>query len=350
MLHYRVSVYNYLWQRFREHGWEYKVLADRVPADNKRPIRFELREVPFSFFRYRQIINEIKPDAVILFVQLKELILWPLIHWLKWRGIPVICWTKGANLDKPESKLRYYLFNYVHSLADAIILYSSNQSAHLSAKNNSKAVAANNTINFEEIPAVTETKDQIKAEFDLPFEKLILFAGTMGLNGERKKVEHLVEIFRDLDRSDLGVVIVGKGMPETVKQRINPKNTRYLGPLHDAEDRQISKLFKAADLFVVPGHIGLGLNQAFHWGLPVVTEMGNQPPEIHLLRSGRNGFMVPEDDTNQLREKIVYLLDNDSVRDEFSKRARDDVNREASIDGMFKGFLSAVEKASASRS
>src|SRR5437016_29673 len=108
VLHYRISVYNYLWQRFRDEGWNYKVLTDCVQPNNERPVRFELMEVPFDFQKYRRIIRETNPDVVILFIHLKEFILWPLIHWLKWQGIPVICWTKGANLDEPESTLRHH--------------------------------------------------------------------------------------------------------------------------------------------------------------------------------------------------------------------------------------------------
>lgn len=349
VLHYRVSVYNYLWRRFREDGWDYKVLADCLQSNNTRPVRFDLQEVAFGFRRYRQVVREIKPDVVILFVHLKEFVLWPLIHWLKWRRIPVVVWTKGANLDEPESRLRYQLFNYVHTLADAIILYSANEVERLKSRNRVKAVAANNTINFEEIPAVAESKDEIKKEFGLPFKKLVLFVGTMGLGGERKKVEHLIEIFREIEREDVGVAIVGSGMPEALKQRINPRNTRYLGTIHDPEDRLVSKLFKAADLFVVPGHIGLGLNQAFYWGLPVVTEGGNQPPEIRLLKSGRNGFMVLEGDVAALKEKVLYLLDNDEVRSRFSEMASEDLHREASIEGMYQAFLTAVKTAHAGR-
>jgi glycosyltransferase involved in cell wall biosynthesis len=220
----------------------------------------------------------------------------------------------------------------------------------LKPANRQKAAPANNTINFQDIPHVPETREQIKAEFGLPFKKFILFAGTMGVGGERKKVEQLIEIFRDIDVEDYGLAIVGSGMPEAVKQRINPKNTRYFGALHDPKDLQISKLFKAADLFVVPGHIGLGLNQAFYWGLPVVTAAGNQPPEIHLLKSGRNGFMVPENDVVELKQKILKLLGDDRLWSEFSTNARNDVHGEASTEGMFQGFWSAVNIAAARKS
>jgi len=98
-----------------------------------------------------------------------------------------------------------------------------------------------------------------------------------------------------------------------------------------------------ADVCVIPGHVGLSVNQAFYFGLPVVTEEGKHPPEIAYLKPNRNGFIVPENDLAQLKEKIVYLLENDTVRGEFSRAAREDILREASTEGMFQGFLKSVQ-------
>ena len=224
-----------------------------------------------------------------------------------------------------------------------MILYSDKQINHIKPGNRHKVFAANNTVNFEDYPEVRETKQEIKAEFKIPFEKMVLFAGTMGVDGERKKVDHLIEVFRGLDRRNVGLVLVGGGMNSDRKARLNPKNTLYLGQVHDPQNLKISKLFKAADVFVIPGHVGLGLNQAFYWGLPVVTEDGHHPPEIQYLKSGRNGFMVRENDLAELREKMLYLCDNETVRNEFSRHAREDILREASIEGMFQSFRRAVE-------
>ncbi len=342
VLHYRVSVYNYFARRFRDQGWDFKVLTNQLQAGNQRPVEFDVQEIPFQIGRYRAAIEKLNPDVVILFVHLKELIVWPILHWLKWKRVPVIYWSKGVNLDRPQSRWRACLSNYVHSLCDGIILYSANEMSYLLKKHQAKAFPANNTINFDDVPSIPESRESIKASLGFPFQKFVLFVGTMGLDGERKKVKHLIEVFRGIDRSDIGAVIVGKGMPEELKSRINPKNTIYLGEIYDPQDIKVSRLFKAADLFVVPGHVGLGLNQAFYWSLPVITEQGRQPPEIHCLKSGSNGFLVPEDDLEQLRDRILYLLDNDAVRTEFSRQARADVLKHASTEGMFQGFWNAV--------
>jgi glycosyltransferase involved in cell wall biosynthesis len=77
----------------------------------------------------------------------------------------------------------------------------------------------------------------------------------------------------------------------------------------------------------------------------VVTEDGLQPPEIRCLQSGRNGYLVPTDDLGQLREKILALLDDDALRAEFSRNARQVVREEASTENMFQGFRRAVQLA-----
>jgi len=347
--HYRVSVYNYLHRRFREHGWEFKVASNGIQPQSRLEVKFDFREIPFRFARYRRLIHEIRPAAVMFHLLLKDPLFWQLIHWLKWRGTPIVCWTKGANLDRPESRLRYHVFNHFHTLADAVVLYSDRQRAVIKPRNRHKVFVANNTVNFEDYPEVRATRDEIKAEFGIPFPKVALFAGTMGVDGDRKKVDHLLEIFRDLPRDDVGLVLVGGGMSAERRARLNPANTRYLGQVHDERNLQISKLFRAADVFVAPGHLGLALNQAFYWGLPVVTEAGHHPPEIQYLKSGRNGFMVAEDDLADFKAKMLLLLDDEELRREFSRHAREDILREASIEGMFQSFHQAVDFAIAAR-
>jgi len=338
VMHYRVSVYNYFYRRFRESGFEFSVLADRLQKQNQTHPEFELHEMPFDFPRYRRAIADLQPDAVILFLRMKEWITWPLMHWLKLRGIPFAFWTKGGNWDAKDSHLRYRMFNYAFGISDALILYSEGCRELIKQRFRSKAFVANNTINFEDFPTVHENKEEIKKEFGIPFQKVVLFVGRMGAEQGRKRVDHLIDIFRGLQRSDIGLVLVGSGLSEELQGRMNRVNTMYLGEVHDAQNLAISKLCKMADVCAIPGHVGLGLNQAFYWGLPVVTEECDHPPEIGYLKPGRNGFIVPANDLAALEDRLLYLLDNDLVRAEFSGHAREDIFEHASIEGMFRGF------------
>lgn len=343
VMHYRVSVYNYFSRRFQEHGWNFTVLTDELQAQNQTKPQFELLVRPFAFGAYREEIRKIRPDAVILFLHLRDRIQWPLIHWLKLSGIPVAIWTKARNLDDPNNRIRNFFFDYLHRLSDGLILYSASLRRFIPERQQRKTFVANNTINFEDFPPVPESKDQIKRELGIPFETVVLFTGRIGEERNRKKVDHLIDIFRDLHRDDVGLVIVGSGLTDDLRGRINPRNTIYLGEVHDPRNRQISRIFKMADICSIPGHVGLGINQAFFWGLPMVTERGNQPPEIEYLHDGENGFMVPEDDRTALRDRLLFLIDRPEERRRMSQNARRTILEEASIEQMFSGFLACIQ-------
>lgn len=339
VMHYRVSVYNYFWNEFQMDGWEFSVLTDCLQESNRNPLKFALKQMPFSFRDYRKEIRRIRPHAVILFLHLKNFFFWPLFHWLKIRRIPVAFWTKTRNFDDSENIMRNAFFNYVHYLSDALILYTEDLLRFVPESERHKAFVANNTINFHDFPEISENKEVIKRQLGIPFKKIVLFAGRIGEEKNRKKVDHLIDIFRDLGKDDVGLVIVGSGLSEELKARMNLKNTVYLGEVHDPDNIQISRIFKMADICSIPGHVGLGLNQALFFGLPVVTEEGKQPPEIYYLKHGRNGFIVPEDDIAALKDRILFLMENDAALKEFSKNARRDILQAASVERMYKGFL-----------
>jgi glycosyltransferase involved in cell wall biosynthesis len=346
VMHYRVSVYNYFWKNFKDSGWDFVVLSNELQKQNQNQCQFQFIERPFSFWDYRSEILRLKPDVVILFLHMKDRILWPLIHWLKLSGIPVVLWTKARNLDDPDNRIRNMFFDYLHRISDGLILYTESLIRFIPEGQHSKVFIANNTINFEDFPEISESKQEIKRDLGIPFEKVVLFAGRIGEERNRKKVDHLIEMFRELDRTDIGLVIVGSGLSEELRARMNPQNTKYLGEVHDPEHRQISRIFKMADVCSIPGHVGLGLNQAFFWGLPMVTEEGNQPPEIEYLHNCENGFIVPEDDRAALKERLLFLMDNDEERRRMSANARASILSTASIEGMVHGFLSCVQNLS----
>jgi glycosyltransferase involved in cell wall biosynthesis len=343
VMHYRVSIYNYFYDEFQKDQWDLIIRSNELDSQNPYILKFDYKEVDFHFKNYISEINEIKPDVVILFLHLKDYILWPLVHWLKLKKIPIVFWTKGMNLDKPNDWFSLSLYRYLHRLFDKLILYSEYELRFINQKYHPKITVANNAINSSDFPVINESKSKIKKQFNIDFNKIVLFVGRMGIAGGRKKVHHLIEVFNELDRDDIGLIIVGSGLNEELKDRLNENNIRYLGEIHDAENIQISKIFKMSDIYCVPGHVGLGLNQAMYWGLPVITEKGKQPPEFNYLVNNHNGFIVGENDLSQLKERILFLLDNDDIRETFSRNAREYILKNASVKNMFNGFKNCID-------
>lgn len=340
VFHYRVANYNYFSSQFEKHGYRFLVRASELESQNPYAIEFDFAVIPFGFNVYRAEIERLEPSVVIMFMHLKEPLFWPLLHWLKWKGIPVVYWNKGINLEVRNPRLRNLPFYYVHALSDAILLYSNEERKFIWGANKGKVFVAENTINFNVFPRDLPSKEEIKRELGIPFRKVVLFVGRMR---PVKKVEHLIEAFNGIEDENVGCVIVGDRMGKHLESMFMNPNIRYLGEVHDQTNVLISKIFKMADVFCIPGDVGLGLNQAFFWGLPVVTERGLQPPEIHHLTEGKTGFIVPENDVAELRRKLLLLLHADDLRDRMGQDARNHILERASPEAMFNGFLACVE-------
>lgn len=138
VFHYRVSNYNYFSRRFREEGILFFVRANELQTNNPYPLEFDFKAIPFNFFRYKREIEHIQPDVVILFLHLKDLLIWPLIFWLRLKRVRIVYWNKGVNLEVRSPTWRNHLFYYVHSRCDAILLYSQHNAADIQPRNRSK--------------------------------------------------------------------------------------------------------------------------------------------------------------------------------------------------------------------
>src|SRR4029453_1885135 len=81
VMHYRVPVYNWFARRFAETGWELIVRANQLQKENPPAPVFYFKEVEVGIPRYKNEIETIAPDVVILFLPLRDRIIWPLVHW-----------------------------------------------------------------------------------------------------------------------------------------------------------------------------------------------------------------------------------------------------------------------------
>src|SRR4030042_2289124 len=216
VMHYRVSIYNYLSRKFEECGWDFIVRSNELQKKNPHRLEFDFREIPFSFANYRREINRINPDAVIMFLHLRDVIVWPLLLWLKLKKLPAGFWTKGVNLDNPNGILSYAMYRCMHAWCDGIILYSEHEIKYIKEKHRPKISIANNTVNFEDFPRIAQSKEEIKKELGIPFERVVLSVGRMEEGGGRKKIDHLLGVFKNMDAKGAGLVIVGSGVKKVL--------------------------------------------------------------------------------------------------------------------------------------
>jgi glycosyltransferase involved in cell wall biosynthesis len=104
--------------------------------------------------------------------------------------------------------------------------------------------------------------------------------------------------------------------------------------------KDIPRMMSAIDILTFPSHkesFGYILLEAMAMRLPVVASNSGAVPEIVI--EGETGFLVPPKDANPLTEKIMILLQDQSLRENFGLAGRKRVEKYFLIDS----FIEALE-------
>lgn len=168
--------------------------------------------------------------------------------------------------------------------------------------------------------------------------RLIDWKGTIYL------INAMPEIIRHYP--DTKLLIVGSG-PEmdNLIQRVRElglgNNVTFLGIVPNEE---LSSYYHSSDVFVLPSinkdgkteALGVVLLEAMASGCPVIGSNVGGIPDI--IVDGENGFLVPEQRPDVLAERIVLLLSNEGMREQFCQNGLIHVRKMFSWDRIAKDF------------
>lgn len=333
VLHYREKIYNYFHERFKEDNLEFQVLSNSF-QNVSYELEFEHFTLPFSVKGYIRKIKEIGPQYVILFLHLKDKVMIPIIWYCNLHRIPVIYWNHGINIRTPNDKMKNAIFHYIHNRCNALITYTPDMRQYFTEKNQKKLFIAYNTLNFTDIDKdAVQDKETTKKKYGIKEDKVILYISRMM---PYKRVDLLMESFADLD--DIAVVMVGPGFSEKQQKMVDEhSNLYYLGEKYGSD---VDKIYKMGDVFSTPGHIGLAMNEALFWGLPVILLKGRHAPEIYYMKDGETGYLAKDED--DFKQYMIELLHDDKRLKEMSNACLEVYGKEVSIDKMYQGFADAI--------
>lgn len=158
-----------------------------------------------------------------------------------------------------------------------------------------------------------------------------------------KRLGFLFESLRLIhqQRPDFQLIVVGDGSCRHVVARAVAREPRirYLGPLFG---RDKAPCFLLSRLFLCPGLVGLGIQEAFAAGLPLLTtDIPIHSPEIDYLRPGINGLLT-DDDPRAYAQAVIELLSDEQRLKSLGTAARDGA-RHYSIDGMVERFCQGIQ-------
>jgi glycosyltransferase involved in cell wall biosynthesis len=247
----------------------------------------------------------------------------------------IIYWGHGRDLADVGARIKNMAYATQQALSDSIILYAEHLKKYVRRRFHRKIFVANNTLYLSYPGLPPGDQDNVLEEYRIHTKKNIICVGRIQ---KRKRLDHLVAAFASMNRPDIGLILVGPD-PDGILNEIKGDNIYKLGPIYGEKKFD---LLSAADVCCLPGAVGLSIVDAFHCGLPLVTEDGDESAEIMYLRDGVNGFVVARGNIPEMAQKLLLLLDNEALRRRFSEEARREIAENGHIDKLCAGFREAL--------
>ncbi len=335
---YRIPIYNILSVELKKYDINLIIWPEKILQD-KDKIEFNYIENDFTFREYKQILKKYNIKKVINFLQPRSpsfLFYLQLIMYTYFKNIDLIYYGHGLNLGT-NSKISSLMYNSLHLLYKKIILYTPNEKKYLWNIHQKKIEIAYNTLDLDNRNLlIKDTKKNLRKKYKLKDEFVILFSGRIE---KRKNLELLLKFIAENKKEKIKLFVVGPTKDKNLINAMNKdKNIEYLGPIYDI--KKMAEIFFIADVFSIPGHIGLGLVEALYWGLPIITLDVKHAPEIYYLEHKNNGFILK--DKSDFKSILLELSKNKNLVSKLSENAKSTYRNNASVSKMIEGFTQGV--------
>ncbi len=221
-----------------------------------------------------------------------------------------------------------HLLDRTLSYADVIISpsrYYIDESRVL-GKYRDKIVVIPNGINVDEFD-VGYSKEQCRGKLGLSINsRMILFVGTLSPHkGPDILIKAMSEIVKEVP--DVKLVFVGHGGMREELEMLSKKlgvekNVEFAGFV---EESMKPLYYRAADVFCLPSVMkheifGIVNLEAMACSVPVVASKIGGVPDV--VKDGENGLLVLPGDSGSLADAIIYLLENEDVREKMGTNGR----------------------------
>lgn len=219
-------------------------------------------------------------------------------------------------------KFAYYILFKLTDKVIALNNYEKNRYIDIGV-NSQKIIVIPNAANADCFKFIDSTV--IRNKYNLNDKKVILFVGILN---RFKRPDLLIELLPKIIKQvpNVHLLLVGPdgGMLARVKQLAKEldvgKYYTWVGPLQ-GEQKQMA--FETAKIFVLPTDwdaYPLVLMEALAHGKPCITTDCRGP--VDIVEHGKTGFIVKKRDIDDMAQKIISLLKNEELYNEYSKNAR----------------------------
>ena len=242
---------------------------------------------------------------------------WRLIQLKQQIGFKLVAWQCGYEYN--PGMIKSLLLRQFVPRFDLHLAY------HTNAKNfavqhgadEESIVVMHNTINESRIPILSKGEARKLLSIRHPEigdKKILLFVGAVL---KEKKIEVIIEALDRLNRADLLLLIVGDGPHlQVIRELCSSRNDILLtGEIVDG----VGIYFDAAEMYLLPGTGGLGINEAMAHGLPILSGYADGSAD-DLVISGQNGFRLQAGTAIELANRIAEVLEDEDEAKRMGER------------------------------
>jgi glycosyltransferase involved in cell wall biosynthesis len=298
-----------------------------------------------------KMVRQSRPDVVVVTASVAFLGSWTLPRVARRIGAAVVGWSKVNNRAGHTSWVERRLKRRFFRRFDLFLCYGECSRSELRELGypESRIRIAQNTIDtrriFDEREIIAARGEQLRQEQGLTGKKVLLCIGRMA---PQKRQADLITAWHDLRNldPDLVLVLVGRGeLYEGLLQaadETDPDRIVFTGAVPEGDDYA---WIAASDLVVIPGAVGLALNQSLAFGRPTI--IADEPgADAELLRHGENGWRYPRGDIQALVAAVRHALLNPAEAARVGAAAvaavQDKATIERMVETMDRTFMEAI--------
>ncbi len=360
--HYQVIFFNRLVEKYPDINLT--VVADIQTTDplnnyDRNVVKFAVVHNAMNHYKglifrndVNKIINNIKPDKLIIYANPREISLFLLMFKLRIAKSDFFIHGMFHRIGGQTIFSRVF-YKASSFLAKRVFIYS----------RKGAEVLLGLGVDYTKIKIVGTAIDQNKSIVNsskITDADLELFRHANGISGKKvvlqvvrlseiKKPWLIIDVAKKVMETnpDLIFILIGGGdLLNSMKQMVSDNNlgntVKLLGPIYD--EVTLSYWFKSASVFVMPTCIGLSVHHAFSYGLPVVTDddLLHQASEFDIISDGLNGKLYKAGSVDAFAESILAIVTNDAYRSMLSFNALKTVTLVHSLDNKVDNYYNGL--------
>lgn len=292
----------------------------------KNEAKYRFHEYKIRSFTLRRTtgvverVFELKPDIVVCMGHVGNITHWKLTKLKHKIGYKLVAWQCGYEYNPGAAKaalLRRFVPRFDHHLA-----YHSNAKAYALQHGSApeQITLMHNTVNEERIVCIPKSQalEHVHAAHpEIGGRRILLFVGAVLAE---KRVEVIVDALDILKREDIVFVVVGDGehLPALRKYCESRNDVVFTGSIVEG----VGPYFDAAEVYLLPGTGGLGINEAMAHGLPIISGFADGSAD-DLVVDGENGYRLREGTATELADRIGRVIDNPAEAERMGRVSRE---------------------------